>query len=925
MELIDRSWELGLLTGLLAGAAEGSSAALVLRGDPGAGKTALLDATVAAASAGGITSVQVTGVEPETQLGYAALHRFLLPFWDSIGRLPAPQRDALRSTFGLIGGPPADRFLVALGVLTLLADAAAQAPLLCVIDDAQWLDPESAVALGFAARRLRAERVVMLFAVRDTGEVSAALSGVPELEIGGLDAPDAADLLARIAGRRLNPAVESRLVAESGGNPLVLVELAGELTAAQLAGAAALPDPLPAGGSLQQMFSCRLRRVSPDARLLLAVAAAEPTAAQTLVQRAAERLGVNPDLAISDIEGLAEVGPRVQFRHPVVRSAAYYGITVSQRRLVHRALAEVTDANEQPDRVAWHLAMAATEPDDTVAAALEHAAQRAQDRGGYAAAATFLARSAELSADPDLRAGRLLTAAEAKLIAGVPGEAGALLGQVRAGPATDVQAGRALRLSGQISLATGQLIDAPPRLLAAAEALMRVDPSLGRETLLYALEAANYAGRHAVEKWRMVAAEILPGVRAAEPQPTVTDWLLFGFLYLFAGEYRRASPLLRDAIAALGDEDTDEQVRLNWLQAGCFAAGELLDDRARTALADDFARLARRQGALTALPMALTFVGEAAARAGRFDQADAAHAEGQEISAATGNPGIPGKASPPDLLVMIWTGREEEARAAAAAITAEMAERGIGSGVSYVHTWLAVLEVSLGNYREALDHAKQAYRDDSLATGCFALPEQVEAARRCGEPDAARQALDRLAAQAHAGGAPWGLGLLARSRALLADDSHAEDLYQEAIALFGGTRARTDLARAHLVYGEWLRRQRRRRDARRQLRIAYDMLTDMGANGFAERARAELEASGERARKRGVEPVRTLTPREAQVARLIAEGHTNRDAAAQLFISPATVDYHLRKVYQKLGVSSRTQLARTIMSEPQTGEAQAQI
>jgi DNA-binding CsgD family transcriptional regulator len=915
MELIDRSRELGVLTGLLDKAAGGSSAALVVRGDAGAGKTVLLAAVVAAAGSVGITNVAVTGVEPEIQLGYAALHRLLLPLRDLIDRLPPPQRDAVRSTFGLISGPAADRFLVALGVLTLLADAASQAPLLCVIDDAQWLDPESAVVLGFVARRLQAERVVMLFAMRNSGELPAALSGLPELQVGGLDPHDAADLLARVAGGRVNPAVGSRLVTESGGNPLALVELAGELTPAQLAGVAALPDPLPAAGSLQEMFSRRLRRLSRDARLLLAVAAAEPAGAPAVVWRAAERLGVDPDMTGPEVQGLAGIDPRVWFRHPLVRSAAYYGLLASERHRVHRVLAEVVDAAEQPDRVAWHLAMAATGPDETVAVALEQAADRARDRGGYAAAATFLARSADLSADPDPHAGRLLAAAEAKLIAGAPGEAAALLGQVRAGPGRDMQAGRALRLSGQISLATGQLTDAPSQLLAAARSLMGADPALGGQTLLHAMEAANFAGQAAVQDWRMAAAEILPGSAAVGPAATIVDRLLSGFMHWFAGRYRQAAPLLRHAIAELGDQDTDEQARLNWLQTGCFAAGELLDDQVRTALAEDFARLARERGALTALPIALTFVGEAAARAGRFEQADAAHAEGREISAATGNPGIPGQASPPDLLLMIWRGEEEQARSAAAAIIAEMTERGIGSGVSYVHTWMSVLEVALGNYRQALDDAQRAYREDSLAIGCFALPEQVEAAHRCGEPGAAREALHRLAARAHAGGAPWGLGLLTRSRALLADDSHAEELYQEAIALFGGTRARIDLARAHLVYGEWLRRQRRRHDAREQLRTAYDMLAGMGANGFAERARGELAAAGEQARKRRIEPGRTLTAQEAQIARRVAAGQTNRDIAAALFISPATVEYHLRNVYRKLGVSSRTQLARIIMSE----------
>ena len=913
MVLVDRSAEHELLSGLVARAAEGLSGTLVLRGEPGAGKTALLDDMAATARSRGMRTARLAGVEPETQLGYAALHRFLLLFPDQMERLPGPQRSALHSTFGLVAGPPADRFLVALGVLTLLADVASEAPLVCLVDDVQWLDPESAVVLGFVARRLYAEQVVLLFAVRE-GAASSALAGLPELAIGGLAERDAAELLASLTKGWLSPAVGARLVTETGGNPLALVELARELSPAQLAGTVALPDPLPAGSSLEQVFSRRIGRLPDDTRLLMAVAAAGPTSSPELLWRAARQLGIDPDAAAAaDVSDLVTFGPEMAFRHPLVRSAIYHGTPLSQRRLIHRALAAVGHDSLQADRMAWHLAMAAAGPDDDVAARLEQAAEGVRERGGYAAAASFLSLAAERSADKGLRTGRLLAAADAELTAGAPDQARARLDQLSAGPATTLQAGLAARLSGQLSLATGQLTDAPAQLLAAARTLMPIDAALGRRTLLHALEAANFAGRGAVNEMRAVSAEILPGEYATAPAASIADRLLAGFLHWFAGEHRQAAPLLRSAIVELHDEGIDEQERLTWLQAGCFAASELLDDQERTALAADFARLARRRGALTALPLALTFVGEADARAGRFEQADAAHAEGRAISAATGNPGIPGQASPPDLLLLVWRGRDSQARAAAAAITAEMTDRGIGSGVSYVHTWLAVLEVGLGNYREALGHAQDAYREDSLATGCFALPELVEAAARCGELGPARQAVTRLAARAQAGGAPWGLGLLARSRALLAGDDEAEDLYQQAIAFLGRTQAQTDLARAHLVYGEWLRRQRRRRDARDQLRIAHDMLAGLGAEAFAKRAWIELNATGGQPRKRSVETTGALTPQEAQIARLVSGGLTNRDIAAQLFLSPATVEYHLHNIYRKLGVTSRTQLAATVI------------
>ncbi len=916
--LFGRSTERELLGQLLARCAEELSAALVLRGDPGTGKTALLDDTAATATARGMRTARLTGVESETQLGYAALHRLLLLFPEYLKRLPGQQRDALRVAFGLAAGPSPDRFLVALAVLTLLAEEASEEPLVCIVDDAQWLDPESAVVLAFAARRLQAERVVLLFAIRTGEGQSTAFTGLPELPVGGLAADDAAGLLDCLTEGRLNPAVGMRLITGTEGNPLALIELVRELSTAQLAGAVALPDPLPASSLLERLFSHRISQLAADTRLLLALAAAEPTASVDLLWRAAGQLGIDPDTAASaDIGDLVTFGPPVAFGHPLVRSVTYHGTPPAQRRHIHRVLAA---ESPQQERVAWHLAMAATEPNAGVADKLERAAEGARERGGYAATATFYSRSAELSVDEEQRARRLLAAAEAELTAGAPDRAAALLDQVSAGPATAVQAGLTVRLRGQLSLATGQLTRAPAQLLAAARALTPVDATIGMQTLLQALEAANYAGRAAVEEMRAVAAEILPGKPAADPAAgSITDCLLYGFLHWFAGEHMRAAPLLRSAIAELRAEDTDEQIRLAWLQAGCFAASELLDDEERTALAADFVRLARRRGALTALPLALTFAGEADARAGRLDQAAAAHAEGQAISAATGNPGIPGQASPPDLLLLIWRGRAAEARAAAAAIAAEMTSRGIGSGVSYMHTWLAVLEIGLANYREALSHGLYACREDSLGTGCFALPELIEAAARCRELGVAKQALGQLAVRAQAGGAPWGLGLLARSRALVADDDAAEDLYQEAIAPLGRTRARTDLARAHLVYGEWLRRQRRRRDARDQLRTAHDMLADMGVGAFAQRAQIELNSFGERARQRSADATSALTAQEAQIAGLVSHGLANRDIAAQLFLSPATVEYHLRGIYRKLGVTSRAELARMVVADDASG------
>ena len=455
--LVGRPAEREVLGGLLARAAEGYSGALVLRGEPGVGKTALLDETLAAAVAAGMQTARLTGVEPETQLGYAGLHRFLLPFADHLERLPAPQRDALRSTFGLVGGPPADRFLVALAVLTLLADVASQVPLVCVVDDAQWLDPESLVALGFVARRLYAERVVLLFAVREPDGQLSALAGLPELAVGRLEGPAAMDLLSSLAPGRLSPTVGARIIAGTGGNPLALAELARELSPAQLAGAEALPEPLPAGGSLEKVFSRRVSRLPPETRLLLAVAAAEPAASQALVWRAAGKLGIDPEAAATaDVSGLAEFTPRVEFRHPLIRSVLYHSTPLRQRRRIHQALAAVADAGERPDQVAWHLGMAAVGPDEAVAARLEQAAGRARERGGYAATVTFLTRAADLSADQGLRGGRLLAAAEAALTAGQPSRADALLEAATPQLGGPLARAQARRLDGRIRFALGQ-------------------------------------------------------------------------------------------------------------------------------------------------------------------------------------------------------------------------------------------------------------------------------------------------------------------------------------------------------------------------------------------------------------------------------------------------------------------------------------
>ena len=923
--LVGRQAERELLGGLLARAAEGFSAAMVLRGEAGTGKTTLLDQTLAAATAAGMQTARLTGVQPETQLAYAALHRFLLPFADHLERLPGPQRDALRSTFGLVAGPLADRFLVALAVLTLLADLASAAPMVCVVDDVQWLDPESAVVLGFVARRLYAERVVMLFAVREPGdpppEVAGTpemagtpeLAGLPELAVGGLDAGAAMDLLASLTPGPLNPAVGARIVTETGGNPLALAEVARELSSAQLAGAEVLPEPLPIGGSLEQVFGRRVARLPRAARLLLAVVAAEPAASHALVWRAAAQLGIDPEAAASaDLSGLAEIGPQTAFRHPLVRSAAYYAMPMRQRRLIHQALAAVADPGG-PDRVAWHLGMAAAGPDEAVAARLERAAGRARDRGGYAATVTFLSRAAELSPDEGVRARRLLAAAEAALIAGQPVRAGALLEEATPKLGDPLARAQARRLQGTIRFAVGQAGEAAPVLLEAARALAPADARGARAALLETLEATVYAGGSAS---RDVLAEIAVAARAPTaaggPQASAADLLLDGFAAWVAAGYPAAVPLFRRAIDMLRADALSPQESLRVLGLGTFAATELFDDQAQHALASRWVQLARDQGALTALPVALNIQGAFMAGTGRFDAARACFAERSEISTATGNPGVLGRVGSVEAYELAWRGRETKTREVAAAVAREAPSAGRSSQSIWAQYCLVVLELGLGKYQAALQYALAVDEDDAPFFGAQVLPDLIEAATRCGETEIAEAALGRLDERAAAAGTPLALGLLTRSRALLVGDHDAELLYQEAIGHLEQCRVRPQLARAHLVFGEWLRRQRRRRDARGQLRTAHEMLASMGTEAFAERARIELLATGERARPRTAEAQHELTPQEAQIARLVSEGESNRHIAAQLFLSPSTVDYHLRKVFRKTGVTSRTQLARTL-------------
>lgn len=842
--LLGRDAERAVLTALLDRAAAGRGGAMVLRGEPGIGKTALLEAVSGLAARRGMTTAGLAGIEAEAPLGYAALHQLLRSFPGAVARLPRPQRDALRSALGLAGGPPPDPFLAGAGLLMLLAGRAAPAPLVVMIDDAQWLDPQSRAVLGLAARSLRAEQVVMLFASRQAADR-------PELLIGRLPDQAAAGLLAEVTGGPLSPRTRAGLLRSGQGNPRALIELARQLTPEQVAGTAVLPDPVPVPGSLRQTLAGRL---TPGQQMLLALAAAEPDASERLMRDAARRLGIDA----------GQPGPD----HPLAHSAAYYDLPLPGRQRIHRALAQAMTAPRDADRAAWHLAMAATGPDEPAASRLEQAARRACRRDGYPSAVTLLRRAAGLSADAYHRTERLLAAAEAALIAGPPGPALVLLGQARQEPADERQAAIARRLSGAALAATGPTSDAARMLLDAARALLPVDAPLARRTLLSALTAGG------------IPAEVRTAAGVLSAPHGMADRFLLGFLHRLNGDAEPAARQLRTALGALERSGPAGELPP---AVPVLAAVELLDDAALHAAASSYASFASQAGALAFRPAALLALAGARVRQGRFGEAEATLAEVRRLTAVPED-ALAGQQA----LLASWRGRDAGAHPHPAAL----------------------LDLARGQYRDAFERLQPVVAQDQLGPGTLVLPDFIEAAARSGQPGPAAAALGRLAARATASGAPTALGRLARSGALLAGDSAAEPLYRESIELLSDANLATELARGHLLLGEWLRRQRRRKDARSELQAARDMFAGLGAVAFADRARSELAATGEQVRRRVVETATALTAQETQVARLVAGGATNRETAGQLFLSPATVDYHLRKVYQKLGISSRTHLAR---------------
>jgi DNA-binding CsgD family transcriptional regulator len=903
-ELRGRQSECASLDRLLEDVRGGESQVLVLRGDAGVGKTALLD--YLAGSASGCRIARSAGVESEMELAFAGLHQLCAPMLSHLADLPAPQRDALGTAFGLTGGAAADRFLVGLAVLSLLSRVAEERPLVCLIDDAQWLDRASAQVLGFVGRRLLAECMALVFAVRGEPGEERELGNLPVMVIGGLNDSDARALLESVVPGRLDERVRDRIVAETRGNPLALLELPLGLTAAELAGGFVRPDARPLASVIEQSFLRRVQALPLETQRLLLAAAAEPVGDVPLLWRAAERLGISDDAATAaEAAGLIEFGFRVRFRHPLVRSATYRAATASQRQEVHRALAEATDPEADPDRRAWHRAQAAVGPDETVAGELERSADRAQARGGIAAAAAFLERASELTPDPARRVARSLAAAQAKFEAGAPSAAHELLAAAEIGPLDELQRARIARLRAEIVFARSRGSEAPPLLLDAAKGLEDLDAGLARETYVEALGAAVFAGRLGGRYgMREVAQAARAAPRGPEPRRPV-DLLLDGMATRLTEGYGAGVPPLRRALQAFrGDPLRDEDDIRRWLWLAWLLAGDLWDDEAWHELATRAVRLAREAGALTVLPVDLEYRAGVHLHAGEFAAASSLVDEADAISAAIGNAPLRYAA----LFLAAWRGEEAQALKLSEARARDATARGEGRALGLVQCVSAVLYNGLGRYETALAAAQRACEHEDLVFFGWSLVELIEAGARSGAHDAAAVALRQLEERARAAGTDWALGILARSRALLEQGQAADALYREAIERLERCRIVVHLARAHLVYGEWLRRENRRVDAREQLRIAYEMLSRMGAEGFAERTRGELLATGETVRKRTVETREVLTAQEVMVARLAAEGRTNPEIGSQLFISPRTAEYHLHKVFNKLGVSSRRKL-----------------
>ncbi|XVV15317.1 ATP-binding protein [Actinoplanes sp. CA-131856] len=913
VRLHGRDSELRELDRLRESVRAGQSATLVIRGEAGVGKTALLD--YAAQRALPVFRVaRIAGVESEAELAYAGLHQLCRPMLAHLDALPGPQQSALRVAFGLTGGAAPDRFLVSLATLSLLAEVAGSKPLMCLVDDVQWLDRASSEILGFVARRLAGESVAMVFAVRDTaGTDPGRLTGLPVMALRGLSGEDARALLATVVPGRLDPGMCDRVVDETGGNPLALLELPRGMSPAELAAGFGPPAAGGAAADVEKHYAVRLRTLPEPTQRLMLLAACDGAGDVLTLWRAATGLGIGFEAAWPEVtDGLFEIGAQVRFRHPLVRSAVYRSASVEERRAAHQALAQATDATTDPDRRAWHRALASAGPDEEVAAELEQSADRAQARGGFAAAAALLDRSADLTPRPAVRFERRLAAVRSHLRAGAFGTARALLAAAGSETTDDLAGARLALLRGQVASASDAGGDAPLQLVEAARRLERLDPALSRRTYSDAWAAAMFAGHLA-----RPGGDLLEVSKAAQsgPQPDVPlrpfGRVLEGLLVLSIDGRAAAEPMLREALHSLLASDLPAENWLHFAGLAATAAAAIWDLETCGAVHSRQVALARELGALAVLPSPLNGMAMIATWRGDVEAAARLTAEHEAVKEATGSRISPYGA----MLLAGWRGQPADASALLAVSTEDAISRGEGLGVDHARWCTAILNNGVGRHREAMAAAHPTDPEaPGLLMSTWMLPERVEAAVRCGERDVAVAAVAEFESTANPGEHGWGRGIAARSRALISDGDVADGLFREAIEELGRAGVRGELARARLLYGEWLHGENRRDEARDHLRRAHDMFVAMSADGFAERARRALLEAGEHVRRSQAGTGAELTPQELHIARLARDGHTNPEIGSELYLSARTVEWHLRKVFVKLGISSRRGLRDALPS-----------
>jgi DNA-binding CsgD family transcriptional regulator len=897
---------------LLKGARESRSGALVVRGEAGIGKTALLDDTRERASDMQILTAHP--VESESELPFAALHQLISPAVEHIDRLPAPQAAAIRVALGLETGAAHERFLVYAGCLSLLSELADRRPVLCVIDDAHWLDTASAEALLFVARRLDAEGIVMLFGAREEDLRSFDTRDIPSLTLEGLDPEPASRLLARSRGVDVAPAILDRLVEQAHGNALALIELPSVLTEAQLAGNAPLPETLPLTRQVERIFLERVRHLPAETQQLLLIAAADDSQDLATVLASAAGLGDSRSaLDTAERAGLVSVhGTRLDFRHPLVRSAVYGAATSSERRAAHAALAAaIGPKGADADRRAWHLAASAVEYDEAVVRALEEAAERAQLRAGHMAAAKALERAAELSADEVDRGRLLVRAARCATVAGADDQAVRLAGQ--ASPLIHEQSLRA-EIARSLALAQirrGRPLDAAPLLIEAACEISSSDPAKALDLLLDATHAATDGGDFAVQLEICALAAGIEPPSGDDASAFVADFLN-GLGAIAAHDLERGVARLEGIVtSAVASDDPRYGV---WAALAGTLVGE---ERQAAGFFRHSASLARAQGAIGILIYALATHALNEFAEQRFDEAELLGVEAAQFARELG------AENPLSLLrallagVAAIRGEDEVAVREAEAALEHATSHGHRPATIFAVWALAILDLGRARWAEALSRlsslssSPQSFADTLVME---TAPDWIEAAVRAGRRAEAEEVLEAFASWASDSGTSWAGPRLASCRALLAQGADASTTYEEALRLGDDARP-LDLARIHFLYGEHLRRERRRADARTHLRFALEAFERLRAAPWAERAAAELRATGETARRRDPSTRDQLTPKELQIARLVSEGKSNKEVAGQLFLSPRTIDYHLRNVFMKLGLTSRAQLTHVPLGD----------